>query len=141
MHVEAHLNLHRVKQHKQNCISVRERKTGAKVKHVGTLRMTDVEFIVQPAGRAEAVASGQRNVHAFVRGVEKCRYRVQIAIGHPYRSAYKDGWIRVSYNPFKSDSFYEVLEGGEVGPAVVRAHEVHLSGKDCWARGVIYRDG
>lgn len=48
--------------------SLRDRKTGRVVAIVDAVTLRDVKFVVQPAGRARVLATGRKQVHAFVRG-------------------------------------------------------------------------
>jgi hypothetical protein len=95
MRVEAYWNLH------LGCISFRER--GGKVQHAESLQLENVTFSVQPAGRQKVLREKRKNVHAFVRGEV-----VSIGQGIPPQGE----WVKVTYNPYKFDSFV-VAETGE----------------------------
>lgn len=97
MRVEAYWNLH------LNVISFRPTTKGGKVKHTESLQLENVKFAVQPAGNAKVRATGVKNVHAFVRGEV-----VSIGQGIPPQGE----WVKVTYNPYKFDSFV-VAETGE----------------------------
>lgn len=84
MRVEVYKNLHK------GCLSVRHK--GKVIKHVDSISLQDVKFVVQPAGRAKVLSKKQKNVHAFARGtITKEELDLSEA---------------VSYNPYKSDFFY-----------------------------------
>jgi len=97
MRVEAYYNLH------LKCLSFRETRKGARVQHTETLHLKNVKFAVQPAGRAKVLREQAKNVHAFVRGEV-------VSVGHGIPSG--DKWVKVTYNPYKYDSFV-VAETGE----------------------------
>ena len=97
MRVEAYWNLH------LNCISFRETRRGGKVQHAESLQLENVTFSVQPAGREKVRREGRKNVHAFVRGEV-----VSVGQGCPPRGE----WVKVTYNPYKFDSFV-IAETGE----------------------------
>ena len=89
MRVDVYYNLHK------HCWSVRHK--GKVVAHLDEVFLTDVEFVVQPAGRAKVISEGRKNVHAFARGT-----------WHPKMPEYFDLYYfttDVSYNPFKADTF------------------------------------
>lgn len=48
--------------------SLRDRKTGRVVAIVDAVTLRDAKFVVQPAGRTRVLATGRKQVHAFVRG-------------------------------------------------------------------------
>jgi len=77
-------------------------------------------FIVQASGRARAVAKGQRNVHAFVRGV--------LAMS-PDFDEIGQGW-QVIYSPFNGRGFH--LRGG---PDIHVAEFVRFTRGECTACG------
>lgn len=60
--VEVYRNLHRA----GVCYSVRQ--FGRVVAHADSVELLDAAFVVNAAGHARAVRTGQRNVHAWVRG-------------------------------------------------------------------------
>jgi hypothetical protein len=97
MRVEAYWNLHK------HCISFRETRKGGTVQHAESLHLENVKFAVQPAGRAKVLRDKAKNVHAFVRGEV-----VSVGQGIPPQGE----WVKVTYNPYKYDSFV-VAETGE----------------------------
>ena len=44
------------------------RHKGKVIAHMRTIELTDVDWIVQPGGRARAQREGRKNAHAFARG-------------------------------------------------------------------------
>ena len=60
MKVEVYYNLHR------HLFSIRHK--GKVIGHRRYVSLSDVTFAVQPAGRKKVLETGQKNVHAFVRG-------------------------------------------------------------------------
>mgnify|MGYP003121829806 FL=1 len=91
--VEVYWNLHK------DCFSVR--KNGRVVDYLygrDYLTLTDVKFVVQPAGRERVLREGKKNVHAFVRGT--------VSFSSPV--AYQQ---KASYNPYKMGSFFTKFGG------------------------------
>jgi hypothetical protein len=65
MRVDIYWNLN------EDCYSIRSREPetrGRVVGHADEVVVEDAEFVVQPAGHAEVLRTGQKNVHAFIRG-------------------------------------------------------------------------
>ena len=61
--IEVYRNLHR------DCFSVRHKGKVVGYLHDNEqLALTNVKFVVQPAGRAKVLRENKKNVHAFVRG-------------------------------------------------------------------------
>ena len=65
--------------------------------HVRYAEIIDAEFVVQPSGQKRVRESGQKNVHAFVRGL------ITDDLSSDY--AKKMLWRRVRYNPHTDDFF------------------------------------
>ena len=118
--IEVYRNLHK------KCFSVRH-----KGKVVGylyddeQLALTNVKFVVQPAGRAKVLRENKKNVHAFVRGeyvgfigsrsglTRMGGYESVLPTEEMYFGKFEDlDFYAVSYNPYKSDKFV-VKETGE----------------------------
>ncbi len=121
--VEVHYNLHK------GCLSVRSRERGARVEYAHAVVLQDAVFAVQPAGVRRARASGQKNVHAFVRGV-----LVYISPTTGDAAADADAvsgsvmraeGAAITYDPFVHDSFVYV----DSGDPVVEAGFVSIVGK------------
>ena len=96
MRVESYWNLHK------NVFSIRALEGPSKgkvVEHVSHKTLHNVTFAVQPAGRAKVLKEKKKNVHAFVRGDH-----IQDGIPPVWM---EDNWVRVTYNPYKYDSFVD----------------------------------
>lgn len=103
--IEVYRNLHK------KCFSVRHKgKVVGYLQDSEQLSLTNVKFVVQPAGRAKVLRENKKNVHAFVRGeytgfidnlIEKMHFG-------PYHDL---DFSSVSYNPYKSDKFVVELDG------------------------------
>jgi hypothetical protein len=68
---------------------------GKVVAHAESLRLSSVEFVVQPGGRDRAKAEHQRNVHAWAEGILTSRV-----------TDYTDTII--TYNPFLDKGFHTI---------------------------------
>ena len=93
MRVEVYWNLH------QRLWSVRCVETGRVINHSRYLRLEDVTWVVQPAGRARVLKQQRKNVHAFARGT-----LVQSTSTWSSFTSW-DGVRSVTYNPYKHTSF------------------------------------
>jgi len=83
--------------------SMRNRRTGRVDGHAPVLVFEGpVQFVVQPAGRAQVLRSGQKSVHAFVRGADPLQ---------PATPPDTNGMVRASYNPFKAGHFVRLDTG------------------------------
>ena len=97
--IEVYRNLHR------DCFSVRHKGKVIDYLHdYEQLALTNVKFVVQPAGRAKVLSERRKNVHAFVRG-EYVGYENTLD-NNLYFGKFEDlDFYAVSYNPYKSDKF------------------------------------
>jgi hypothetical protein len=86
--VYVYWNLH------EKCFSVRQ--SNKVVRHLNSLCLKDVKYLVQPAGRAKVLRDKVKNVHAGLSG-----YYVE-SVPVPTIS------FDVTYNPYKYDSFVDV---------------------------------
>lgn len=75
--------------------SVIDKSTGLVVDRATTVYFSNVELKVSAAGRKRVLAEKRKNVHA---GVQGTRLKT-----HPKNQ----NWIRVSYNPYKTDQFVD----------------------------------
>ena len=94
----------------RDCWSVRLR--GRVIGHLDALALRDVTLVIQPAGQARVRASGQKNVHAYARGI----------IEPQARSC--SGTTRARYDPKTRDTF-ELEDGTPIfrcGLAVFDQH-------------------
>lgn len=99
-------------------LSIRQK--GLVIAYSDEIILSDVKFVVQPAGLRAARETGQRNVHAFVKGLiwDLELPMVINLIG-----------VEVTYNPFKYNSFvYKETEEG-----VWRASAAIINGGRVWA--------
>lgn len=85
MRVEIYYNLHK------NLFSVRHK--GKVIMHCHDAWVENATFVVRPAGNAKVRSTGQKNVHAFVRG-DMCEEVFGLS-----------GGTAVTYNPHKYTSF------------------------------------
>tara|TARA_R110000824_G_scaffold126906_1_gene286670 strand:+ start:23 stop:493 length:471 start_codon:yes stop_codon:yes gene_type:complete len=101
--VEVYRNLHK------NCFSVRRK--GKVVGYIYDddihrrdveIYLTNVKFVVQPAGRCKVLRERKKNVHAFVRGIVTPFGGLQREI--LYKKCYK----KVTYDPYKMSTFQDV---------------------------------
>ena len=106
MKVEVYKNL------RKQCYSIRQK--GKVIGYANVLAMSNVDFVVQKGGRTRVLESGQKNVHAFLRGfIHMCDsnqskfdipYNLQSSIYDDFHSDPMD-WLDFNYNPFISDTF------------------------------------
>ena len=106
MKVEVYKNL------RKQCYSIRHK--GKVVGYALVIAMSNVDFVVQQGGRKRVLESGQKNVHAFLRGdIHLCKsdeskfdlpYNLQSSIYDSFHSHPMD-WLDFNYNPFVSDKF------------------------------------
>ena len=88
--VDVYYNLHK------HVLSLRH--NGLVQAHSPTAFLSNVEFIVNQAGRQRVLAEGRKNVHAFVRGFTRQHPPAELANLRP---------IAVTYNPFMFPTFVE----------------------------------
>ncbi len=81
---------------------------GRVVGYTDGLTLRDVTFRVSEVGRQRVLRERKKNVHAYVVGtlIESGGCRLP-----------EPGWIRVTYNPYKGNYFYEAESGKEVKEA------------------------
>lgn len=98
---EVYFNLHK------KCLSIREMRKGARVKHVNGVLLQNVTFAVQPAGREKVRREKKKTVHAFVRGEENGVYSLDDTSGEDVVEFLSNAETArlVTYNPYKYDSF------------------------------------
>jgi hypothetical protein len=116
-------NLHK------HVFSCRNTRSGRVEAHARQVVIHDAEFVVSEAGRARVLRERSKNVHAGVRG--RCEL--------PSEELSLRGWTRVTYNPYKYDSF---VRASDEAP-VVGADEVRMVIRDgrarVFARGLRFR--
>jgi len=93
--VHVYRNLHK------NCFSVRQ--SGTVMFHTNYLAMKNCDFVVNPGGRLKVLETGQKNVHAYVKGV----------IVNPtecYKGHLPFQWDQITYNPKKYETFVSISD-------------------------------
>lgn len=86
------------------------------VGHETTVSLANVQFVVYESGRQRVLRDKQKNVHAFVKGT------VVEFVEKPASA------IRVSYNPYKSGTFYRCDNNEPVTEAAL----VYLDEQGIW---------
>ena len=106
---DVYFNLH---SHKWSML---DRRTGRVYDHARVVMSSlPVALVVQPAGQRRVVQTGQKNVHAFVRGSylepvqDLARWQAYVA---------GPEWVAVSYNPFRGPTFYRKDTGEDLTEA------------------------
>ena len=124
--IEVYRNLHK------NCFSVRHKGKVVGYLHDNEqLALTNVKFVVQPAGRAKVLRENKKNVHAFVRG-EYVGFENNLT-NNLYFGKFEDlDFYAVSYNPYKSDKFV----GKETGKPIESNSEALIRG----GKVLLYQD-
>lgn len=100
MRVDVYYNL------QKQCLSVRSREKhtyGKVIKHVNSIVLKDVEFVVSEAGRQRVIKSKQKNVHAYVRGTTtKLPKRYSIENVVKYNPYLYSSFVTLDGTPIKS---------------------------------------
>ena len=94
MKVDVYWNLHK------NTYSVRHK--GKVVSHVPCIRLANVQWIVQPAGRQRVLRDRRKNVHAFARGTWLTNDDI---IRHLNDSRALTKPVHVMYDPYRFKTF------------------------------------
>lgn len=97
MRVEVYWNLHK---HLYSVRALEGPNKGRVIAHSYGVTLTDVKFVVQPAGRDRVRREGKKNVHAFVRGRIANR---DLALYVVSDADFSDE--KVTYNPYIYDTF------------------------------------
>lgn len=105
--VEAHLHLPRAKAGSKNCVSYRHLPAGHS-QYASALHLTRATFAVQPAGLRRFRETGQKNVHAFVRGT------LESVTVDRWPSRIDLDWRQARYNPNENDTFVDKQYGWPV---------------------------
>ena len=106
--VEVYYNVHK------DCLSYRQ--PGGRIQHAQAVTLENVRFSVQPAGRDRSRRLGKKTVHAYVRGE---------LVGLDDRAQPIPGAQRVTYSPFRYDSFVDC----ETGAPVTSCQRVTIVGR------------
>jgi len=121
--IEVYRNLHR------DCFSVRHKGIVIDYLHdYEQLALTNVKFVVQPAGRAKVLSERRKNVHAFVRG-EYVGYENTLDNNLYFGEFWGLDFYEVAYNPYKSDKFVVKETGKPIesnSEALIRGGKVLL---------------
>jgi hypothetical protein len=117
---KVYFNLHK------KCLSVQYK--GKVIDHAKSICLKDVEFKVSQAGRSRVLREKRKNVHAFVVG--------DISLNRPpmyylrkYSEKYTEFERRVTYNPYKYNSFVYA----DTEEPIKNADYVFIEGKDIFA--------
>jgi hypothetical protein len=96
--------------------------------------LNNVTFAVQPAGREKVRQEKRKNVHAFVRGdMTWIASPMESLEDYTLDNMARQGYNRVTYNPYKHESFVVVNTGEPIYKAtqvVIVGNTIFLSGKD-----------
>lgn len=114
--VMVYWNLHR------KCWSIKAK--GKPVRHAQSVRLAGVSFRVRQGGRAKVLATGQKNVHAFVVGTVV-----------PSVAPSTDG-VPVSYNPYRNPEQPGTFYRKDTGATVACARAAQLVAGKVVAFGV-----
>ena len=117
--IEVYRNLHKKKQGRIGCWSVRQ--AGKVVAHTPYILLRDAKFVVQPAGREKVLREQRKNVHAFVKG-----YLVHAREADKLIEPIQWTESAITYNPYEYPYFH--LDGMKVTDATVV--DMDLSGFD-----------
>ena len=96
MRVEVYFNLHKY------TWSFRQCSTGRVILHTDKVHIRDPQFVVRKSGRERVLREGKKNVHAFVRG--------DITYFDDFFDPDYLDYSLVSYNPYKHDTFVDVID-------------------------------
>ena len=93
-----------------------ERVKGKVVGHDRVIYLEDARFLVAKAGRDRVRREGKKNVHAGVSGV---RRHLEAFYGPIKMDAWRTegDWVRVTYDPYKYDSFVVAGSGERIDSA------------------------
>lgn len=124
MRVYVYWNLHKF------LFSVKNTKTGRVQAHAREVSIHDATFAVSEAGRQRVLRERKKNVHAGVRG----EMRTGLVEERTLR-----GWTRVTYNPYRYDSFVRAkderpVEGADEVRMVIREGRARV-----YARGIRFK--
>jgi hypothetical protein len=106
--------------------SVKSNRSGLVVARQGYVMIENAQLVVSQAGRRRVLRDRRKNVHAFVRGTW-----VRSAFDQHVRDfrTMTDGWVRLTYSPYKNHCFVVQTSGRPV----TRAERVILDKDGAWA--------
>lgn len=111
--------------HKEGHVySVRSEETKRVVAWVSSIVLTKADFKVGQTGRRRVLKEKRKNVHAFIKGTVSNKRIKDV-----------DGWVKVGYNPYKSDTFVDSR-----GRSVLSADFVVVNGANILAKGITYEN-
>jgi hypothetical protein len=105
---------------------------GKVIAHSDRILLVNCEFIVSQKGRKRVLKEKRRNVHAVIRGTVLA-YDKNSLLKPSLRIT--EGLTRVSYNPYKGDCFYQVINGHPIK----LAREVFIRGDSVMATIPLYK--
>lgn len=116
--VQVYRNLH------AELFSVRQ--DGIVLFHKANLLLKDAEFRVQPAGKDKVRETQRKNVHAYVSGYMLSKKE----LNDMYNEAGLEdnehfGFNRVTYNPYKYDSFWDLDNNAPIYKADIVDMDIH----------------
>ena len=76
------------------------RQNGLVVAHTGAFILKDCELIVNKAGKKRSMETGERNVHAFIKGYLTDIYDIKLTMS----------WL-LRYDPFSELGFHIIFDG------------------------------
>lgn len=126
MRVFVYWNLHK------HLFSVKNTRTGRVEHHAQMVVIQDATFAVSQSGRERVLRERRKNVHAGVRGtptwIDPAPVDLQMS-----------GWTRVTYNPYRFDSFVRAsderpVDGADEVRMVIRGGRARV-----YARGLKFR--
>ena len=89
--------------------------------------LRDVVFSVSESGRRRVIENRQKNVHAYALGFV-------VFVGDEIYVP--SGMVRLTYNPYENDSFFEVGTGKKVSSADACV----CVGSGIWCKNVVYKN-
>lgn len=98
--------------------------------HMQAAELLDVEFRVQPAGRARVLREQRKNVHAFAAALHFEPIPDGWLALIPGERA---GWVEVGYDPYHAAHFYRKDTGERVAHA---AHVILTESRKVFAKGL-----
>lgn len=111
--VDVYFNLHK------HVWSVRSRQTGLVTGHARVVAFScGADMVVRPSGRARVLETGQKNVHAFVRGIDPELFNDgwQVKSWLSFGQSLPDA-TRVCYNPRRAGHFTRADTGERIDAA------------------------
>ena len=124
MRVDVYKNLRKKK------FSIRHK--GKVIGHSNRILLVNCEFIVSKKGRERVLREKRKNVHAVIRGTVLSYDENSFLIPCPRIT---EVLTQVSYNPYKGESFYQVIDG----LPIKSSREVFIKGDSVMATIPLYK--